>query len=81
MTNKYNPPIFVISLKHSEDRRAYITKELARFGLEFEFFDAVDGASLDSDTIKKVCSYDITKWRRPLSNGEIGCALSHISVW
>ena len=40
------PPIFVVSLVRETDRRARMQKELKARQLDFNFFDAVDGAEL-----------------------------------
>ena len=39
--------VYVINLARSRDRRAHITAELQRAGLDFEFIPAVDGRTLD----------------------------------
>ena len=39
-------PIFVLSIKRCTKRRASITKELGKFGLDFEFVDAFEGRDL-----------------------------------
>ncbi len=35
--------VYVISLVRSKYRRQRITEQMASYGIEFEFFDAVDG--------------------------------------
>lgn len=75
-------PIFIISLKRSVDRRAMVERQMKHLGIDFEFFDAVDGKSLSSDYLAKVdfnlardtCGHD-------LSLGEVGCAMSHINLY
>lgn len=77
------PPIFVVSLAKDKKRRAYITKELAKHKLNYRFIDAIDGSLLKDDYISKVYSKAkaIEQAGVPLTKGEIGCALSHISIW
>lgn len=77
---KIQMPIFVISLARSESRRTRIAARLTELGLRFEFLDAVDGRHLTPDHQALVDFSFPTSHRllgRPLSRGEIGCALSH----
>jgi glycosyl transferase family 25 len=75
-------PIFVISLTRSQDRRAAVERQMKRLGLSFAFWDAVDGkalggealAAVDFELAEKMCG-------NALSLGEVGCALSHISLY
>lgn len=75
--------IYVINLKSSIDRRKYIENLLSKLGLNFEIFDAVIGKDLNEQFIENI--YDSEKARknfgRELSKGEIGCALSHKTLW
>ncbi|MCY3754051.1 MAG: glycosyltransferase family 25 protein [Alphaproteobacteria bacterium] len=75
------PPIFVISLAREVERRTRMVQELA--GFDFEFFDAVDGRTLD--TAQYAHRMDAEWFRimrgRELAPGEIGCFLSHYGVW
>lgn len=77
------PPIFVISLKNSP-RRAVISRHLASLGLKFEFFDAVYGKELPESELAKV-DYEfypkIYNAKKPLTLGEVGCAISHINLY
>jgi len=43
------PPILVINLKRSKDRRRHMEKELGRFGVKYSFFPAVDGNNLTKE--------------------------------
>ncbi|NOH80830.1 glycosyltransferase family 25 protein [Vibrio sp. RE86] len=76
--------VFVISLKRSPERREYIKKQLDDLGIEFEFFDAVDGRAEPPHPLFE--NYDYTKrlWltngRMP-SKGEMGCYASHYLIW
>lgn len=75
-------PIFVISLSRSQDRRIAVVSQMQRLGIEFTFWDAVDGKSLSQEELKyvdlllaeKTCGH-------ALSLGEVGCALSHIRLY
>lgn len=76
-------PVFVISLKRSQDRRDYIAAQLQQQGIAFSFFDAIDGSDKSNPLLKR---YNYTKrlWltsgKMP-TNGEIGCYASHYSLW
>jgi glycosyl transferase family 25 len=72
--------VYVINLARSRDRRAYITAELQRAGVDFEFIPAVDGRTLDlsdstlidpSMTVFSGCNFP----------GTNGCALSHFHTY
>lgn len=73
--------IFVISLSAAADRRAFISEQLGRAGLHFEFVDAVWG----KDHYEDRAFYDREKALRielrNLTPGEVGCALSHQKVY
>ncbi|WP_344963445.1 glycosyltransferase family 25 protein [Oceanisphaera sediminis] len=76
-------PVFVISLKRSQERRDYIASQLQAQGIDFSFFDAIDGSDKSNPLLKR---YNYTKrlWltsgKMP-TNGEIGCYASHYSLW
>lgn len=73
--------VLVISLKHSTERQAKVSSEMAKTQLEWGFLDAVDGSKLDLSTVP----YDGAKVRRllgfELTSKEIGCYLSHMRAW
>ncbi|HHF5708298.1 TPA: glycosyltransferase family 25 protein [Haemophilus influenzae] len=71
---------YVISLTTEQKRRKHITEEFRKQNIPFAFFDAIT-PDLIEETAKK---FNITLDRSPqakLSDGEIGCALSHIVLW
>lgn len=77
------PPIFIISLKNSP-RREFIAKRLSDLNLDFEFFDAVYGKDLSEEQLNQVDrEFSMTRFatRKPLTLGEIGCAMSHINLY
>lgn len=77
-------PVVVISLKRSEDRRQKITKRLQDLGLEFQFFDAIDGEDFPLELEPMIDrSHKQAKLilALPLSDGEVACALSHALVY
>ena len=72
--------IYIISLSNAIENRSKITLLFNKLNIiNYEIVDAVDG--------KMLKTYNIYgKWRDPwshlhLTQGEIGCALSHISIW
>ena len=76
-------PIFVISLSSSTSRQERCAAMLDKAGLEYSFWDAVDGRLLGADETAQV--YDAkrnrTHFKRPLSGSEIGCYMSHLTLW
>lgn len=74
--------IFVINLDHRNDRRAFIERQLKNLGLEAEFISATDGRNL---TLAEAQLYDESLSRKyngkPLAPGELGCAISHRSIY
>ncbi|MCH9739329.1 MAG: glycosyltransferase family 25 protein [Epsilonproteobacteria bacterium] len=78
-----NVKIFVINLKKDVQKRKNMEKVLQGLNLEFEFIDAVYGKDLSNAEINSV--YDenlaIEYNGRPMSKAEIGCMLSHLSIY
>lgn len=78
--------IYVISLKHRENRRRSIQHTFDVLGIEAAFFDAVDGRKLTKDDVaqfgmRKCRDYRHEAANRDLTYGELGCFLSHYYVW
>ncbi|MCB1529648.1 MAG: glycosyltransferase family 25 protein [Rhodospirillales bacterium] len=76
------PPIFVISLSGAEERRSGMAEKLRSLGLDFEFFDAVDGRKTD---VLAQPLYHARKralyFGKHLTGGEWGCFLSHKALY
>jgi glycosyl transferase family 25 len=78
---------YVINLARSLDRRAHITAELKKTGLDYEIITAVDGRDLDlRDTTIIDPSMPFIDLSLPvvdtgLAAGSAGAALSHLSVY
>lgn len=68
---------FVISLNSALDRRAHIVTQFTQNNLNFEFFDAIQPPQVIELANNLHVSINDTK----LSGGEIGCLLSHVSLW
>lgn len=59
------PPIFVISLTRSTDRRDHILKEFARQNIPFKFFDAFDGSQIKvSSSNPYLYDHPYEEWKR-----------------
>lgn len=68
-------PVFVISLKGAVKRRALIKKHLEALGIHHEIIDAVQGDTLTPEYIKEINPTG------NMSQGQIGCYLSHIHLF
>lgn len=79
---------FVVNLTRRADKRVHMEAEFAKLkemgtDLNHEFFQAIDGA--DSEAISKF-NFDAANWHDPnnlkkMTMGEVGCSLSHWSIW
>ena len=68
-------PVYVINLPRAKQRRADILSRLQTANVKFEFVDAVDGENLDMNSINhRLQNHNLTA-------GEIGCFLSHYSLY
>lgn len=78
----FTPPLFVINLERSSDRRASIAAQLEEIDIDFEIFPASDGARLlQSELTPYDEKFVIGQIARPLSRSEVGCYLSHTRLW
>lgn len=73
--------ILVISIQGQDDRRSYISKTLTDLGLDWEFIDAVIGKNFthypaEYDVVKRLKHFGFH-----ISNGLLGCFLSHRKAW
>ena len=75
-------PVRVISLARAERRRGQVSAEFARLGMDFGFFDGVDGRAEEA-RLMGVTSPEA--WRRnmggPTAPGHLGCYASHVALW
>lgn len=82
----YCDETLVISLEDCEDRQIDVSKKLDRAGISFNFWPAVDGRNgrtfskdvYDSDAAP---SNRFMPTSRQLRGGEVGCALSHLTLY
>ena len=73
---------FVISLRRAHARRRHMRKLMCSIGIAAEFIDAVDGRCLTNEQRRR---YDAAAAKRmygaEMNASEIGCFLSHMSVY
>ncbi|QPW27231.1 glycosyltransferase family 25 protein [Edwardsiella ictaluri] len=70
--------VFIINIKHDIQKKNAIQRQCKRLRIKFEIIDAVCGIDLtDSD----LDSFIDANARSYLSRGEMGCALSHNSLY
>lgn len=76
-------PIFIINMNKNIERRDLMRKRAEAAGLEVEFISAIDGREMTEEEIGKW--YDSAKRKRyfgrDMTLGEIGCLMSHRSVY
>lgn len=72
--------VFVISLESSVSRREAIIARLSSLGIEAEVFTAIDGRKLSVRDSGYNGRLRRLLYGKNLTPGEIGCALSHLSV-
>lgn len=77
------PPIWVVNLARSPERRIFMAEQLEALGLPFEIVPAVDGRELSAAAMAEVYSPERARQRlgRELAAGEVGCALSHLRLF
>ncbi|RYD57373.1 MAG: glycosyltransferase family 25 protein [Sphingobacteriales bacterium] len=74
--------VFVVSLARSADRRKHMIAHLTQRGVDFEIFDAIEGALLSEEEIQKYCDMDaLEKHAKWLNRGTIGACLSHYFIF
>jgi GR25 family glycosyltransferase involved in LPS biosynthesis len=90
LNNKINH-IIVINMEHRIEKRIFMEQQLKiclqdHPDISVEFFAAVDGTTIAASSLHDIGG-DIDKtWanpynNKPLTHGEVGCALSHHAVW
>lgn len=71
-----------ISLVRESARRRLMSEQFARLGLDVEFFDGIEP---DPTRYTETPGYDgefrMRYYGRHLTRGEVGCYLSHLTVW
>ncbi|WP_139973385.1 MULTISPECIES: glycosyltransferase family 25 protein [Brucella/Ochrobactrum group] len=74
---------FIIHLERATDRQPQVEELIQKLPVKTEVVDAVDGGTLDAQTIGRVYRRSVHKPRYPfkLSTNEIACFLSHRKAW
>ena len=77
--------IRVVSMENSRDLRAVTESHLREIGLDFIFFDAVDGLNEQSISSYFTCKPDFlpraySYRKRAVTTRELACTLSHMRV-
>ena len=73
-------PVVVLNLKSSTVRRQQIDARLQNLGIDYHFFDAIDGRLLSAKELERLAPPSSLLFDRSLTLGEIGCATSHFAV-
>lgn len=75
--------IFVVNLKTCVDRKKEMENQLKKLGLPYMFVEAVYGKALSQEEKDSLCDYKkiYRRYHRILTDGEIGCALSHKKIY
>ena len=78
--------VYIINLLRRPERRERMSKTLKVLGIEATFWPATDGKSLTSDQlinlgIRQLPNYRDPFQKRPMTYGEIGCFMSHYTLW
>ena len=82
------PPIYIINLKRTPERKLSIQRQLDALNLNYEFIEAIDKYDLSSKTERAIIAnqlgIDITNMQalyKGLSPGALACLLSHVKVY
>ena len=73
-------PVVVLNLKSSTTRRRQIDARLENLGIDYHFFDSIDGRLLSAKELERLAPPSSLLFDRSLTLGEIGCATSHFAV-
>ena len=76
-------PTFIINLKKDSDKKEHMQRLCDEIGLTPTFIDAVYGKELSQKDLDAVYDEEVARQStgRPLARSEIGCSLSHLSVY
>lgn len=73
---------YVITLERNSERNKHIKRHIIERNLDHKIIPAVDGALLTDKDLQKSCNMEkVNKLRWWLTNGAIGCALSHLKAY
>lgn len=76
-------PIFIVNLKRDKEKKEHMEELCVKHSLKCEFIEAVYGRDLQANEVDKVYNSkaSIKEINRELTRGELGCALSHLSIY
>lgn len=75
-------PILVVSMNTDLERRKFIENKFSKYGIKFNYIDAVVGKLIDQATLDNIdVSKAMFRKKRHVSLGEIGCTLSHVKAF
>ena len=76
-------PVYVVNLDCATARMQGMDKQLTKLGIPYQRIAAMKGIDLHTSEIEKVYSKKLNQqhFRYNLSLGEIGCYMSHRSIW
>ncbi len=74
-------PIYLVNLDKRPDRLKYVSDQLNSLELEFKRVSAIDGSLLEEDCSLVDKEAFFIQTGKPVTRGEIGCAMSHRSIW
>jgi GR25 family glycosyltransferase involved in LPS biosynthesis len=72
-----NIPVYIINLEKSKQRLKFISKQLSDAKVDFVRFNAIDGNKLNIDALHEDGIIS-AKW---LKKGQVGVAMSHMTLW
>ncbi|MFT4432070.1 glycosyltransferase family 25 protein [Caballeronia sp. 15715] len=70
-----------ISLERARERRALMARQFQAHGIDVQFFSGIEPRSPADAINESDFSARMRRYGRPMSEGEIGCYLSHREVW
>ncbi|KAM4549449.1 procollagen galactosyltransferase 2 [Odontesthes bonariensis] len=78
--------VYLVNLKRRLDRRTKMLKTMTSLGLHATLVEAVDGKALNTSQLQALGIEMLPDYKDPysgrvLTRGEIGCFLSHHSIW
>lgn len=74
---------FVINLKRSPHRRAYMEEQLRSLNITYEIIDATDGSTLSEEDLKMLYDKEasLKHISKPITKNEVACADSHLRIY
>lgn len=75
--------VFLINMAESVDRLRFMDTQLQRLGIQYDRVQAINGRRMDGKELRRTVSrfHSLCAMGRRLNLGEIGCALSHCSIY